>query len=279
MRSRQNGVKDIVAGSTGTARETSKHGLAGLAVVGIVGISAVVAGWGVSPVEPRAISPADVIALRFPSDWSDEAAVSAPAEAPATFALASAESRPIEASILFSPQQTYRLPAGTLALAPMPTAVDARADPHLLDPQSALSTDIEPAAKLEAKPDTKAESRTAAVRAPERHATAHVRKESSVLFNDAQLASIKSRLRLSADQEQYWPQVESALRDIGWRAAHNGNPGNGRARLAAIDPDGPEVQRLKSAAFPLIMSMNDDQKREVRTLAQVMGLERVAASF
>ena len=301
MRSRQNGVKDIVAGSTGTARETSKHGLAGLAVVGIVGISAVVAGWGVSPVEPRAISPADVIALRFPSDWSDEAAVSAPAEAPATFALASAESRPIEASILFSPQQTYRLPAGTLTLAPMPTAVDARADPHLLDPQSALSTDIEPAAKLEAKPETKvearpeakpesaskldakpdakAESRTAAVRAPERHATAHVRKESSVLFNDAQLASIKSRLRLSADQEQYWPQVESALRDIGWRAAHNGNPGNGRARLAAIDPDGPEVQRLKSAAFPLIMSMNDDQKREVRTLAQVMGLERVAASF
>ena len=296
MRSRQNGVKDIVAGSTGTARETSKHGLAGLAVVGIVGISAVVAGWGVSPVEPRAISPADVIALRFPSDWSDEAAVSAPAEAPATFALASAESRPIEASILFSPQQTYRLPAGTLTLAPMPTAVDARADPHLLDPQSALPTDIEPAAKLEAKPETrvearpeakpesaskldakpdaKAESRTAAARAP-----ARARKESSVLFNDAQLASIKSRLKLSADQEQYWPSVASALRDIGWRAAHNGNPGNGHTRLAAIDPDSPEVQRLKSAAFPLIMSMNDDQKREVRTLAQVMGLERVAASF
>jgi hypothetical protein len=27
------------------------------------------------------------------------------------------------------------------------------------------------------------------------------------------------------------------------------------------------------------MSMNEDQKREVRMLAQVMGLERVAASF
>jgi hypothetical protein len=39
------------------------------------------------------------------------------------------------------------------------------------------------------------------------------------------------------------------------------------------------VQRLKSAAFPLIMSMNEDQKREVRMLAQLMGLQQVAASF
>src|SRR5262249_45540080 len=147
-------------------------------------------------VEPRAISPADVVALRFPSDWSDESAVSAPAEAAGTFALASAESRPIEASILFSPQQTYRLPAGPLALAPMPTAVDAQADSRLLDPRSALPTDLEPAArpetkpetkaeprteakaesapKFDAKPDAKAESRTAAARTPERHATARV---------------------------------------------------------------------------------------------------------
>ena len=49
--------------------------------------------------------------------------------------------------------------------------------------------------------------------------------------------------------------------------------------LATIDPNSDEVQRLKSAAFPLIMSMNEDQKREVRMLAQVMGLEQVAASF
>ena len=41
----------------------------------------------------------------------------------------------------------------------------------------------------------------------------------AVLFNDAQLASIKARLRLTRDQEHYWPQVEQALRAISWKIA------------------------------------------------------------
>ena len=50
-------------------------------------------------------------------------------------------------------------------------------------------------------------------------------------------------------------------------------------RIAYIDFDGPEVQRLKSVALPLIMSLSEDQKREVKSLAHVMGLDGVAASF
>jgi hypothetical protein len=66
--------------------------------------------------------------------------------------------------------------------------------------------------------------------------------------------------------------------------AHNPPPkatalGYANESLAQIDPDGPEVAQLKSAAFPLIMSMNDDQKQQVRNIAHVMGLERVASSF
>ena len=45
----------------------------------------------------------------------------------------------------------------------------------------------------------------------------------------------------------------------------------------SIDPNSPEVQRLKSAAMPLLMQMRDDQKREVRQLAHVIGLADVAA--
>jgi hypothetical protein len=271
-------------------------------VVGIVGITTVVAGWGVSPVEPREISPADVVALRFPADWSDETTGAAPAEsaeataaaetpaAPAAFALASAESRPIEANILFSPQPTNRLPAGTLAFAPAQDPVDAQANARLLEPRATMPMEIMPAARVESRPDARPETQTAVAPAtrslapaPERHAPPRVRKDSGALFNDAQLASIKNRLKLTGDQEQYWPAVESALRDIGLRAArdlaHAGNTHGSASHAAAIDPDSTEVQRLKSAAFPLIMSMNDDQKREVRTLAQVMGLDRVAASF
>jgi hypothetical protein len=36
---------------------------------------------------------------------------------------------------------------------------------------------------------------------------------------------------------------------------------------------------LKSAAFPLVMSFSDDQKRELRILAHVNGLEKLASQF
>jgi hypothetical protein len=105
--------------------------------------------------------------------------------------------------------------------------------------------------------------------------------KSAVLFNDAQLASIHSRLRLTRDQEQYWPQVEQALRAISWRLAtqqDSRRPVRG-SQAQMIDPNSPEVQRLKSAAIPLIMSMREDQKQQVRQLAHTMGLTQVASMF
>jgi ABC-type transporter Mla MlaB component len=50
-------------------------------------------------------------------------------------------------------------------------------------------------------------------------------------------------------------------------------------RNAAIDPDSAQVQRLKSAAVPLIMSFNEDQKQEVRSMLRLMGLENLATQF
>jgi len=46
---------------------------------------------------------------------------------------------------------------------------------------------------------------------------------------------------------------------------------------AVIDPNA--VQGLKSAAVPLIMSFNTEQKEEVRNLVHVMGLDQLAAQF
>lgn len=269
-------------------REAGRHGLAGLAVLGVVVIAGVVAGWGISPVEPSEISPADVVALRFPADW-DEATGSVPAAPAAAHALASAQSQSIDADdILFSPHRTLALPASAAAWAPTTLAAD-RANSLAPEPRTQSRSEADPAKPstvTATKPEAQPETRIAAARPvvpPERRPAPQARKDSGVMFNDAQLASIKSRLKLSAYQEQYWPPVASALRDIGWRAAHdgahNGNARGARAHLAQIDPDGPEVQRLKSAAFPLIMSMNGEQKQEVRMLAQAMGLEQVAASF
>jgi hypothetical protein len=102
------------------------------------------------------------------------------------------------------------------------------------------------------------------------------------VLNDAQIASIKKRLKLTPDQESLWPAVEVALRNINYvpkarelkvASVHSSSP------MAYVDPDSNEVQRLKYAAIPLIMRLNEDQKQEVRSMAHVMGLESVASSF
>jgi hypothetical protein len=93
------------------------------------------------------------------------------------------------------------------------------------------------------------------------------------LLSDAQIAGIKERLKLSSSQQSYWPAVETALRGIARKihASRKSDPG------ALIDPDADEVQQLKSAAMPLLFQLREDQKREVRTLARIIGLEKVAS--
>jgi hypothetical protein len=96
----------------------------------------------------------------------------------------------------------------------------------------------------------------------------------SGLLDDAQIASIKGRLRLTADQEGYWPAVEAALRDVVKQQLRDA-----RRKDAPIDVNSPEVQRLTWAAMPLLMRMREDQKREIRTLARVIGLDAVASQI
>jgi len=96
------------------------------------------------------------------------------------------------------------------------------------------------------------------------------------LLSDGQIAGIKDRLKLSSSQESYWPPVESALRAVA-RKIHAGRQANPTASGVPIDPDSAEVQQLKSAAMPLLFQLREDQKSEVRSLARIIGLERVAA--
>lgn len=95
------------------------------------------------------------------------------------------------------------------------------------------------------------------------------------LLSDAQIAGIKQRLKLSASQEYYWPAVEDALRAVARKIQAN-RLSNPNARGAPIDADCDEIQQLKSAAMPLLFQLRDDQKEEVRKLARIIGLEKVA---
>ena len=104
-------------------------------------------------------------------------------------------------------------------------------------------------------------------------------QKSYALLSDMQIASIKQRLRLSSDQEYYWPAVERALRAVARKIHATRKADPNAAAAPPIDPDAAEVQQLKSAAMPLLFQLREDQKEEVRTLARMIGLEKVAAQI
>ncbi len=100
-------------------------------------------------------------------------------------------------------------------------------------------------------------------------------QKSYSLLSEVQIAGIRDRLRLSSSQEYYWPSVETALRNVVRKISAN-KLSNPNAPGVPIDPDCDEVQQLKSAAMPLLFQLRDDQKEEVRKLARIIGLEKVA---
>jgi hypothetical protein len=292
------------------SQRASKRVLACLAVFGVGGIGGLLAGFSVDPVQTSELSPAEIVALRFPGDSNRIASnqvarlpVSVAVDSspgPAGYVLASAgEENPLASSLMFSPLPTYsshaysspaHSPPSLSSLPPqlvtasvqIPATALAYAAPEPDEPAEATI-----AALPAARPEGANAAPTLAKRAiqPPHPASPSAAGQgpaspSNAVLNNAQIASIRERLKLTSYQSQLWPPVESALRDIAWQ----GHPEAGRkaapnGRGGSIDPNSVPVQRLKSAAFPLIMSLSDDQKQEVRSMVRLMGLENLASQF
>ena len=120
------------------------------------------------------------------------------------------------------------------------------------------------------------EARTRAAAMEHPHAADEVRSGLSAV----RIAHIRRALRLRPDQVAYWQPVEAILRDIAREQKSVGRDlaaAAATSTIASIDHD--KLQQLTSAAIPLIMSMDDAQKREVRALAHAMGLDSVASAI
>ena len=160
---------------------------------------------------------------------------------------------------------TYETPETTAALSESLRQAYASTVPADLG----LPKEVAPAAPM--APAASAPAKPKAVAKPQPQP-----QKNYALLSDGQIAGIKDRLKLSASQESYWPPVENALRAVA-RKIHAGRQANPNAPGVPIDPDSAEVQQLKSAAMPLLFQLREDQKSEVRTLARIIGLEKVAA--
>jgi hypothetical protein len=99
----------------------------------------------------------------------------------------------------------------------------------------------------------------------------------SNVLDDSQISGLRGRLRLTSDQIEYWPAVESALREV-VRTQLRGTKHPPGTKLN-IDVNSPGVQKLIWAAMPLLMRLRGDQKSEIRRLARVIGLDQVASQI
>jgi hypothetical protein len=206
--------------------------------------------------------PSETVNLRFPADWTE-----APGEpTPRTLAFASADG----GITLFSPRSLSPIAEAHAAVAPAAPEAPVKAKPSAqAATPSAAKPAAEPAASAPAKIALASASSKPVVVAPK-----PVHRSNAVL-NDSQIAGIKKRLALTPDQERYWPAVEAELRKMEYSKK---SPQSG-SRMASIDTSKMDVEGLKSAGFPLVMSFSDDQRRELKSLAHLLGLESVMAGL
>jgi hypothetical protein len=228
-----------------SAQQRARRRYAVIGAVIVASLAGLLVGW--SEAQSKDLTPAEVVALRFPIAWSNLAARTVPA------VTAVAKNQ-----IVFDPNPSYDL-ASADSKPVIPSGVLAYGDPvnSITPPQASPAPEARPAERRASLVPT-----APAKPKPDHH-----------VLNDAQIASIKARLKLTPDQQRYWPGVEAALRGIAYKINKSGG------KLAAIDAEGAEVQQLKNAAIPLIMMFSEQQKNEVRQLVQVMGLQKLAAQF
>jgi hypothetical protein len=96
------------------------------------------------------------------------------------------------------------------------------------------------------------------------------------------IARVKRVLKLTPEQEAYWPPVQAALRALARRQVAAEPTGLVRRisqRVVSIMLDGAAIRQLAVAARPLIATLHDDQKQAALAMAREMGLGPVLAAL
>jgi hypothetical protein len=95
---------------------------------------------------------------------------------------------------------------------------------------------------------------------------------------DVNIGQIKGQMKLTAAQQPLWARVEAVLRSIAYEQSQDESVAFlrrvGRG-VVSIAFDGTVTQRVKSAALPLLASLDEEQKVTARRLAKQMGIEDI----
>jgi len=205
------------------------------------------------------------LASRYP-DTSEPATAAQPA-ALANALIRSKDQQRIALAVSNPPQPVEESkppqPEVVAAAEGVPPPAEPARDPAATAPVVMAAATPEPAAGAMSEPSVKP--------------VAAVHRRPNAVLDDGQIASIKRRLHLTAYQERMWPAVESELRKLAVAApTHQQQAKRGTKEPPKLELSSADVARLKTAALPLIMSFNEEQKGELRNMAHVTGLDRYA---
>jgi hypothetical protein len=106
--------------------------------------------------------------------------------------------------------------------------------------------------------------------------------KSESMLSLAHVARLKSVLKLTAAQEQLWPAIEHAFNEISQAQGSNASQGlvqGIKHRAASVALNGLALRRLASAAYPLLRTLDEEQKQSGLAFARSVGLYSVAAAF
>ena len=106
--------------------------------------------------------------------------------------------------------------------------------------------------------------------------------QSGAVMSLAQFSRLKAVLKLTAAQEQLWPAIERAFLEISQAQETTGSQGfvqGVKSRAASIGLNALALRRLGSAAYPLIRTLDEEQKQSALAFARSAGLHSVAAAF
>jgi hypothetical protein len=175
---------------------------------------------------------------------------------------------------------TSKLSLREPALIPTP---ERRGEPAIVaaPPLAARKVAALPPAPVPANAATSGSRPSATAAVPNKTAAPPKPKEPSALATmQAQIAQMKAALKLTREQEPYWPPVEALLRDIARQQAKlrpAAAPAGAHGKPIKMIIHDADMQRLTSVAFPLLMTLREEQRRDALRLAQAMGFETAGA--
>ena len=105
----------------------------------------------------------------------------------------------------------------------------------------------------------------------------------SAALTQVNVGRIKAALKLTPEQQAYWPPIEVALRDIQREqadpAANAGILRRISTRVVNIALNGAAAARLAAAARPLVKALTSEQRDTAIALAREMGLGPMLAAL